>query len=259
MTQAISPSTVEQLSDQIEAGTALLLREISDGASGETLSSTANELWDVVEEVEALFETVDLEKLPDVVELSALPDLIELDELPDAIRERDPDQMLDLSTIRHAINLHELWNTIDLVDFQKEFRQLEAELEDVVGPDVLESSGDSEARAEVRSFIDEIKPDAVDAAAQQKAKKTAKTARKGVIEGHSKFEKLYESKQRGTSYAGRKPVSKNPTAVSSVPYGPHPASTSTRVSTVPRNVRGAKVDALLRIYGRRWKTATRPR
>lgn len=259
MTQATSPSTVEQLSDQIKAGTTLLLRETSNGTSDETLSSTAKELWDVVEEVEDLLETIDLENLPDVVEMSALPDLLELDELPDAIREKDPDQVLDLSTIRHAINLHELWNTVDLVDFQKELRQLKAELEDVVGPDALESSGDSEAASQAEKFVDEIKPDAADAAIQQKAKKAAKTARKGVIEGHSKFEDLYESKQRGSGYAGRRPVSNNPTAVSSVPYGPLPASVSTRVSTVPGNVRGAKVDALPRIYGRRWKTARRPR
>ncbi|THE63912.1 hypothetical protein D8Y22_16465 [Salinadaptatus halalkaliphilus] len=46
----------------------------------------------------------------------------------------------------------------------------------------------------------------------------------------------------------------NPTAVSLVPHGPLPASASTRISTVPQNVHGAAVDALPRIYGRRWKT-----
>ncbi|QRV13654.1 hypothetical protein JMJ58_11880 [Haloterrigena salifodinae] len=259
MSQTTSPSAAEQLSDRLEAGTERLLRETTDGEPSDSLSATAAELWDVVEEVEDLLETIDLENLPDVVETSALPDLLELDGLPDAIREKDLDQVLDLSTIRRAVNLHELWNTVDLVDFQRELRQLKAELEDVVGPDALDSSGDSEAAAEVRSFIDEIKPDAADAAIQQKAKKAAKTARNGVIEGHSKFETLYESKQRGSGYAGRKPVSNNPTAVSSVPYGPLPAGISTRVSTVPGNVRGAKVNALPRIYGRRWKTARRPR
>ena len=253
MTQATSPSTVERLSDRIKTETALLLRESSDGASDEALSSTAKELWDVVEEVEELLETIDLEKLPDVVELSALPDLVELDDLPDAIREKDPDQVLDLGPIRHAIRLRELWNTVDLVDFGKELRQLKAELEDVVGPDLLDSSGDSEASAEIRAFVDDMKPEATNAALQQQAKAAAETARNGVIEGHSKFETLYESTGRGTGYAGRRPVSKNPTAVSSVPYGPLPAGVSTRVSTVPRNVRGAKVDALPRIYGRRWR------
>jgi len=138
-------------------------------------------------------------------------------------------------------------------------QQLRSELEDVVGSDTLESSGDSEAAAKVREFVDDVKPDATNAALQQEAKKAAKAARNGVIDSHSKFEELYESTQRGPGYAGRKPISNNPTAVSSVPYGPLPASVSTRVSTVPTNVRQAPVDALPRIYGRRWKTAARPR
>ncbi|WP_121741638.1 hypothetical protein [Natronorubrum halophilum] len=255
MTQTTSQSPVEQLSTRLKAGTTRLLEETTADESDETLSATAAELWDVVEEVDDIFETIDLEKLPDVVEVSALPDLLDLDELPEAIRERDPDLALDLSTIRHVIHLRELWNTVDVVDFQKELPQLKSELEDVVGPDLLDSSGDSEAAADVESFVDDVKADAPDAALQQQAKKAAKTARKGVLEGHSKFEDLYESKQRGSGYAGRRPVSNNPTAVSSVPSGPLPASVSTRVSTVPRNVRGAKVDALPRIYGRRWKTA----
>lgn len=259
MSRASSATSFEQFSDRINAGTERLLQETTDNGSDETLSATAAELWDVVEEGEDLLGTIDLENLPDVIEVSALPDLIELDELPDAIREKDVDRVLDLSTLRRAIKLRELWNTVDLVDFQTELQQLEAELEDVVGPDLLESSGDSTAAADVKSFVDEIKPDATDAAIQQKAKKAAKTARKGVIEGHSKFETLYESTQRGTGYAGRRPVSKNPTAVSSVPHGPLPASISTRVSTVPANVRQSKVDALPRLYSRRWKTVGRSR
>ncbi|TYL38096.1 hypothetical protein CV102_12880 [Natronococcus pandeyae] len=256
MSHATSPTTFERLSDQVKTGTEQLLQETETDASDETLSTTAAELWDVVEEVEDLLETIDLEKLPDTVEVSALPDLLDVDELPNAIREHDPDLALDFSTLRQAIKLRELWNTVDLADFAKESRQLKAELEDVVGPDALDSSGDSEAATEVTEFVDEVKGDATNAAMQQKAKKRAKTARRGVIEGHSKFEELYESNQRGSGYAGRRPVSNNPTAVSSVPHGPLPAGVSARVSTVPTNVRQSKVDALPRIYGRRWKGAT---
>ncbi|WP_306053092.1 hypothetical protein [Natronococcus wangiae] len=256
MSHATSSDTLEQLSDQLRAGTERLLQE-TDDASEERLSTTAAELWDVVEEFEDLLETVDLEKLPDVVEVSALPELLEVEELPDAIREHDPDRALDLSAIRHAIKLRELWNSVDLVDFAKESRQLKAELEDVVGPDAFDSSDDSEAAAEVKKFVDEVTPDAKNAAIQQEVKEASTAARKAVLEGHSKFEELYESNQRGSGYAGRRPVSNNPTAVSTVPYGPLPASASTRVSTVPTNVRQARVDAPPRIYSRRWKGASR--
>lgn len=259
MSQTTSPTGVEHLADRITAGTERLLREAATDGSNDALAATAAKLWDVVAEVDDLLETIDFENLPNAVDVSALPDLVELDQLPNAIREKDLDQILDLSTIRDVIELRELWNTVDLVDFRTELQQLQSELEDVVGSDAFESSGDSEAAAKVREFVDDVKPDATNAALQQEAKKAAKAARNGVIDGHSKFEKLYESTQRGSGYAGRKPISNNPTAVSSVPYGPLPTSVSTRVSTVPSNVRQAPVDALPRIYGRRWKTAARPR
>lgn len=259
MSQTTSPTDVERLAERITAGAERLLRETATDGSDDALAATAAELRDVVAEVDDLLETIDFESLPDAVDASALPGLVELEQLPNAIREKDLDRTLDLSTIRDAIELRELWNTVDLVDFQRELRELQRELEDVVGSDALEASGDSEARTEIRDFVDDVKPDATNAALQQEAKKAAKAARTGVVDAHSKFEEIYESTQRGPGYAGRKPVSNNPTAVSSVPYGPLPASVSTRVSTVPTNVRQAPVDALPRLYGRRWKTAARPR
>ncbi|SDR14766.1 hypothetical protein [Natronobacterium texcoconense] len=250
MSHTASQSTVDHLSDRIEAGTERLFR---DADSTETLSTTAAELWDVVEELEDLLETVDLEKLPNVIEVSALADLVAVEEVPAALRDSDPDRALDLRGIRHAIRLHDLWNTVDLVDFQRELRHLKDELEDVVGADALDSSGDSNAGVEIGRYLDEVKPEAKNAALQKQVKKGVEPARKAVVDGHSKFETLYESTQRGSGYAGRKPVSKNPTAVSMVPYGPLPASISTRVSTVPTGVRGARVAPSPRVYARRWQ------
>lgn len=260
MSSAIHPESAEQLSERLESGFRRVLRDADDDASDETLSSTATELWDVVEAVGALVETIDLEHLPDAVEASALPDLLELEGLPTAIRGRDLDAVFDLDpkTLHRAIHLRELWNAVDLVEFRSAVRGLNDELQDVVG-DALESSGDSEAAARISEFVDEVKDDATNAAVQQQATKSQRAARKGVIEGHSTFERLYESTHRGSGYAGRRPVSNNPTAVSSVPYGPLPTGVSTRVSTVPRNVRGANVDALPRIYSRRWKRVGRSR
>ncbi|MEY7848680.1 hypothetical protein AB7C87_05695 [Natrarchaeobius sp. A-rgal3] len=254
MNSATSPATSEGLSNRLEAKTERLLREV-DSDSDETLTATAAELWDVVDEFEPLLETIDFEKLPDAVELSALTDFIDLEGVPAAIRDRDPDAALDfdLDALRRAIHLRQLWNTVDLVDFRSALRRVNDELEDVVGADALASSGGSEAATQLSAFVDDVADDATNAAIQQQAMRGQKAARKGVIDGHETVERLYESMQRGPGYAGRRPVSNNPTAVSSVPYGPLPASVSTRVSTVPTNVRGAKVDALPRIYSRRWQ------
>ncbi|WP_408957193.1 hypothetical protein [Natrinema sp. 74] len=254
MTQVAPQTDLERVTNTLTAGIdRLLVEPAADG------SEAAADLLDVVREIDDLLETIDFEQLPDAVDTSALPDLVEPDRVTDAIRERDPDLALDFTPIRRALVRRELWNAVDLVGFRRELRHLRRELEDVVGPGALGSAGDSEAAATIGELVEDLTPDATNAALQQEAKQKAKAARSGVIDGHSKLEALYESAGRGPGYAGRRPVSNNPTAVSSLPCGPLPAGVSTRVSTVPANVRLAKVDALPRIYGRRWKTAARPK
>jgi hypothetical protein len=257
MTQESPSGTLGALFERLAAGFERLLREIAEEASNEALAATATELWEVVTELEDVLETIDFEGLPDAVEVSALPDLVDVDELPSAISEADPDLALNLGELRRVIKLRALWNAVDLVDFSEESRQLSAELKDVLGPDAFESSGDSEAADDLESFTGEIRGEATNAAFQQELKKRIETGREAVIDAHATFEELYESTSQGTGYAGRKPSSNNPTAVSSMPVGPLPASVSTRVSTVPTDVRLANVDGFERVYGRRWRRASK--
>ncbi|MFU8868991.1 hypothetical protein [Natronococcus sp.] len=251
------PTPLEQLFDRLANALEELLRSVAEDATDETLATTAAELWDVVTEFEDVIETVDLERLPDAVDGAALPDVLDLERLPDAVRDRDPKLALDLDALRRAIELRELWNTVDLVDFGRESEELRAELEDVLGPDAFESDDDSETAEELEEFTEEVKGEATNAAFQQEVRERLEPAREAVIDAHSTFEELYESHQRGSGYEGRRPTSNNPTAVSSMPVGPLPASVSTRVSTVPTDVRHAKVEAFPRVYGRRWRSARR--
>ncbi|MCU4975768.1 hypothetical protein OB955_24095 [Halobacteria archaeon AArc-m2/3/4] len=244
---------------RIETAIDRLLGAIERDDPDSDLSETASELRDVVEEAGNLLETVDLKSLPDVVDLEELPTLVDVERLPTAIRERDPDAALDLRTIRHAIRLRELWNSVDLVEFASAKERLEDELTDVVGEDAMRGSGDSEAVAELRRVAAEIRPKAKNAAIQQQAQKGVEKGREGVIAAHAAFEELYEANQSQPGYVGRRPVSRNPTAVSLVPSGPVPDSASTRFSSVPSNVRQAAIDARPRIYGRRWRVVGRGR
>lgn len=254
----MSQSTaLEQRFDRLADALERLLLAVAEEAADETLAATAAELWDVVAELEDVLETVDLERLPDAVDGEAIPDVLDLERLPEAIRERDPVLALDLDALRRAIELRELWNAVDLVDFGQESDELRAELEDVLGPDAFESNDDSEAAEELEEFTEELTEEATNAAFQQEVMERLEPAREAVIDAHATFEELYESHQRGPGYEGRRPTSNNPTAVSSMPVGPLPASVSTRVSTVPTNVRHAKVDAFPRVYGRRWRSARR--
>ncbi|WP_293031693.1 hypothetical protein [Natronococcus sp.] len=254
----MSQSTpLELLSDRLANSLEGLLRAVAEETSDETLAAIASELWDVVAEFEDVLDTVDLERLPDAVDGEAAVNVLDLERLPEAIRERDPKLALDLDTLRRAIELRELWNVVDLVDFGRESDELRDELEDVLGPDAFDSNDDSEAAEELEAFAEEVKGEATNAAFQQEVRERIRPAREAVIDAHSTVEELYESHQRGSGYEGRRPRSNNPTAVSSMPVGPLPASVSTRVSTVPTDGRHAKVEAFPRVYGRRWRSARR--
>ncbi|RQG98674.1 hypothetical protein EA472_16935 [Natrarchaeobius oligotrophus] len=236
-------AAVDQLTFAIE-------QEDSDG----NLTETVQELQDIVVEAGQLLETVDLETLPKAVDFRELPGLVDVEQIPTAIRERDPDTAIDLHTIRHAIRLRELWNSIDLVEFAEEAAQLKKEVVDVLDEDALPGDGTSEAVGEVRDFIAEVRPEVTNAAIQQQAQKRAREAREGVLKGHKAVEEVYPANRR---QPGTRP--RNPTAVSLHPSGPIPDSVSTRFSSVPSNVRLSKIDALPRVYGRRWRTIDRDR
>lgn len=253
---------IGRLSERVVAGTETLLGEIERDVADDRVSELAGELWDVTAEVEGLLETVDMEKVPSVIDAEALSELIDPDGIPAAIREHDPDLVLDLGGVRRAIELRELWNTVDLVAFRAASHRLRTELEDVVGShpenvlgsDVADSSGGSEAAADLREYVADVESEATTAAIQQQAKKRVKEARSGVVEAHESFEKLHVANQHQAESVGRRATSRNPTAVSLGPAGPLPDSVSARFSTVPVAVRHAKVDPLPRIYARRWHT-----
>ncbi|MFC6716604.1 hypothetical protein ACFQGT_01840 [Natrialbaceae archaeon GCM10025810] len=245
---------LDRLQYRLDAAREAVLEAVERNAANDELSAVAAELRDVVDAADDLLGTVDLERLPSAVDAGELPTLVDVDGIPDAVRDRNPDAALNLGSLRRAVFLRELWNTVDLVEFRRAAGRLEGELEDVFGPDSIASSSDgSQAAADVKAFLAEVKPDATNAAMQQRVSKEQRRAREGVVRAHAEFETLYAAHQRGPGYVGRKPVSRNPTAVSTAPAGPLPASASTRISTVPTNVRRAKVDALPRIYGRRWR------
>ncbi|AGB37850.1 hypothetical protein [Natronococcus occultus] len=249
-------TSLEQLFDRLANALEGLLRAVAEDATDDRVASTAAELWDVVAELEDVLETVDLERLPEAVDAAALPDVLELERLSEAIRERDPDLALDLDALRRAIELRELWNAVDLAEFGRESEQLRNELEDVLGPDAFDS-GDCSEPSELEAVAEEVKGEATNAAFQQEVRDRIEPAREAVIDAHATVEELYESHQRGPGSEGRRPTSNNPTAASSMPVGPLPASASTRVSTVPTDVRHAKVETFPHVYGRRWRSARR--
>lgn len=242
------------LRESIEAGIDRLKSTSDEGESGTTVTGTAKELFDVLVSTDALLQTIELDKLPDVIEVAGLPELVDLERLSDVIEERNPDLAFDLSNLKEVVDERELWNSIDLLEFGKAKRTLDEELEDVLGEDALAGAGDdSEGVSDVEEYVSELRAEAKDALLQQEAREKAKFAREAVVEQRANFERLYASNKARFRESNEQGIVRNPTVVSLLPSGPVPDSVSTRLSTVPAAVRHAKIDALPRIYGRRWK------
>lgn len=252
----MSQTELRDVTTQIEAVLDRIGDEIERGDAEGTVSETARELWEVVEALEDLLRTIDVEALPDAVDLEELPDLVDVDELPAAIGEHDPDLALDLEKLRKVIKLKELWESVDLVEFWEAKQAFDEELDDVIGEGAPlegiagdgDAAGDSDAAAAVDGFVSDLESEATEAALRQQAAEAVSVGRKAAVKGHAAFERVYDENQE--RFGAR---SRNPTAVSLKPSGPLPDGASTRLSTLPSSVRHSDAVVFTPVYGYRWR------
>lgn len=227
-----------------------------DGDSDSSLADTVKELLDVLGATDVLLETVDLDNVSEIVDGRELATFVDLERLADAIRERDPDLAFDLSHLERAIDRSELWNSIDLLEFAKAKRVLDRELDDVLDNGTsIGLPADSKAVSDAKEFVSSLHDEAKQVLVQQEATEKLTAVREEVVDKHAALERVYESNKERFDRTKARSSAGNPTAVSLLPSGPLPDSVSTRLSTVPAEVPYAYIDALPRIYARRWKRA----
>ena len=261
MSYSPTSPTPNRFLERIEAGIARVESASDDEDSGTSLTGTAKELFDVLESSDVLLQTIDLDKLPDAVVVEELPNLVDLERLSDAIKTHNPDLSFDMSHLERVVNKRALWNSIDLPEFVKAKRTLDRDLEDVLGEvyhekDALVGIGsDSKAVSDVKRFVSMLRSESGVVLIQQEATAKADAARGIIIDRHAAVERRNASIKRRAGSANEQRPSRNPTAVSLLSSWPSSNGVSTRVSTVPSDVRYAKMDTLPRIYGRRWNSA----
>lgn len=229
---------------------------IVENSDDEEVIELAEELWDIVEAVRAVLETIDLDEVPDTIDVEELPDAIEAGDIPEAIAKGDAREAIDLTELKDAVELRELWEAVDLSELREEKANLDAEVDDVTGDGEREEDEDGGVLAGGVMGVGGGAHTGFDAEArQEKIQATIETAvekfRKTLLETHDKVRLLYEFNQQ--KFGGRESL--NPTAVRTMPKGPLPDSASTRVSTVPSQVRYSRARNPRRIYGRRFETA----
>lgn len=249
-------SALTRLEERIPGIAAALERlktRIVENSDDKAVIEAAEEIWDILAEVEDVLETVNFEELSDAIDSEKLPNAIDTERLPEAIEKGNARDAIDFSELKDAVELRELWEAVDLSELRKQKQELDKEVADVTGDGSEEDDGlfDTErmfgtSGANMQFDIDD-RQEKIQALIETAVKKFRAT----LLETHDKVRLLYEINQE--KLGGQDSL--NPTAVSTMPKGPIPDSASTRVSTVPSQVKYSRAKNPRRIYGRRFEHA----
>lgn len=255
-TETTEQSFLVRLEELIPGLTAALERlktQIVENSDDKALIEAAEEIWDIIEEAEDVLETVDFEELPDSVDVEKLPDAIDVESVPEAISTNDTRDAVDLSKLKEAVELRELWEAVDLSELRKQKQELDKEVADVTGDGNEEDDGflDRDGMFGTSGANMGFEVDDRQEKIQQLIETAVEKFRTTLLETHDKVRVLYEINQE--KLGGQESL--NPTAVSTMPKGPIPDSASTRVSTVPSQVKYSRAKNPRRIYGRRFEHA----
>ena len=251
--ETFDPEHLADLVDQIGEYVTEIKRAIVDDEDGGNLVELAEDLWEVLQELEELLETLDFEELPDAIDVEELPDAVDVEDIPEGLFDED-ESAIDLGEVMEAVNLRELWDAVDLTQFLQEKRELEAAVDDV--------TDDEESDEDDGMFENVVDMDGADVSFEQSARQefieekilaAVEKFRSALLSTHDGLRKIYRENQKKLGQEGNQPDSLNPTARSTMPAGPLPDSISTRTSTVPSQVKYSRADNPRRIFGRRFK------
>lgn len=256
----------------------------------ESLIGNLGALSEVVAEAIDLLEAVEFSELPDAIDRETVLKAIDTGEIPAAIAEGESDDVVRIGRLIRAINLTELWGSVDVYDFLSSARELEDELEDLEAESEEGSLLDEAAESALEDdeggegltddlgdlgeeFGDEFAEEvgsidfgdgdsfgmsaeesrAYQAMIQQGAMAGIDEFREALIATHGEFQELYEFNREKMRRTDRSSSSRNPTAASTMPIERGDLPSVARTSTVPRKVRHSNGPTRKRIYGRRFE------
>lgn len=250
--EVFDPEHLADLVGQIGEYVTEIKRAIVDDEDGGDIIELAEDLWEVLEELEELLETLEFDELPDAIDVDELPEAVDVEDVPEGLFDED-ESAIDLGDVTEAVNLRELWDAVDLTQFLQEKRELEAAVDDVT------DDGDGEDDEMFENVVD---MDGADVSFEQSARQqfveektmaAVEKFRSALLSTHDGLRKIYRENQEKLGQSGNQPDSLNPTARSTMPPGPLPDSISTRTSTVPSQVKYSRADNPRRIFGRRFE------
>lgn len=268
---------------------------VEDGDDSD-LRELVENILEVLDEIEDVLQTIDFEEIPEAINVEEIPEAIDVEDVPNglfdedknAIKLRSVKEAVNLRKLWAAVDLTELYQEKQELDNEVD------ELTDQMSGDEDTADGEAEAeaaKAEDGGILDtgimadsdeddedvegdeddklfqnvvgvgdgahvEFNSQARQAVLEEKIQDAVEKFRGVILATHGKLRKLYRMNQEKLGQPGRQPDSRNPTAASTMPSGPVPASASLRTSTVPSQVRYSRIKNPRRIYAHRFDEET---
>ncbi|WP_162562477.1 hypothetical protein [Salinigranum rubrum] len=218
----------------------------------------ADNVEDVVDELGDLAGTVDALDLLAALDWGDLPDVADESDLPVVDGDgADDDAHLDVTSF---VDPSDVWSHVDVREAWRQLRQLESELEELVGEDGGGDSDDSDDAlpdGSAVSFVEgsELHGETAENAIQSGVSDAVSEFREGLLDLHDRLEELYEAnRQESEARRSQASHSRNPTAVSTMSRTGL-GRNAVRHSTVPEETRYSSAPNRRRIYGRRFDDA----
>lgn len=221
---------------------------------GSTLS-LLDDLEDIIDEAEDVLSTLDLSDVVGAVEWETVPDAIDASDLREAISEGDGSDAVSTRELLDLVDLSALMDSVEVRELWRQKRELEDELDDVVGDGSDDRSFDVDVDP-IDGTGHDVDPEAVQTAVQSEISDGVGGFREKLIAAHHRLRELREENEARFETRRREMDSRNPTAgFSTVPGRPVGRGVTARYSTVPEETKYSTAPNRRRIYGDRFESA----
>lgn len=255
----------EEMSQETSDGTESLLGEV--GREGQRRESTdggqevVEDIGQIVAEFEELLETVDLSEVPEAIDIEDLPEALDVSDVPEAIKEGDAGEALSFRALPKLLEFDEVREAVDLREFRRQLRELEAAVEEAGFTDSEDGENDSSILEEPLdgdssggldgSHMSGVEDVAAEAAAGNEVRDAAEEFRSSLQEAHDRLADLVSQNEERAERI-EQPSSRNPTAFSTLATTRETRCRVGRHSTVPSETRHSSSPNPDRVYGDRF-------
>ncbi|WP_435155881.1 hypothetical protein [Haladaptatus sp. DFWS20] len=223
-------SSLDAFTNRVRASVGRLEDAFESAETFDEVTTTADDLWTVLDEGEDVFDSFDAETFFETVDVSELPNVIEFSNVPEAVESGDLRKALDLKALATAVDFREFWSSAEMQEIWEESK----EFSDALGGD---DSGEDDADSELAETADEqseIASEATEGKLQSQLAENVEDFREQIETARDRLQEQIEASELGSGGEGES-ASESVTAGSTMPENRPDMEVSTRFSTMPSN------------------------